>query len=112
MTPEPGDLIQSNKLGCNRYRVEKTGRDESGRIWFTGVVLLPEYLEHGGTVESTYSGLTEEGDRLVGRWTYPDQGGYEYLTEGHIAGHPARAVFRVIGRARKVVQLDLFGEAA
>lgn len=112
MTPEPGDLIQSNKLGCNRYRVEKTGRDESDRVWFTGVVLLPDYLGHGGKVESTYSGLTEEGDRLVGRWTYPDQGGYEYLTEGHIAGQPARAVFRIIGRERKVMQLDLFGEEA
>jgi hypothetical protein len=29
-----------------------------------------------------------------------------------ITDNAFRAVFRVIGRARKVVQLDLFGEAA
>lgn len=36
MTPEPGDLIQSNKLGCNRYRVKNTGRNPSALMAIKG----------------------------------------------------------------------------
>lgn len=110
MTPLPGDLIQSNKAGCNRYRVEKSGRDDSG-IWWSGVVYLPDWLKHGGKVHVTHSGLTEQNGMLVGRWTHPDESEYEYLTDGCVPGQPARIEFRVIGRAQREEQLDLFGDA-
>ncbi len=59
----------------------------------------------GDLIQSNKNGL------LAGRWTHPDEGEYEYLTEVCVPDQPARIEFRVIDRAQREEQLDLFGDA-
>lgn len=111
MIPRPGDVIQSNqRMGVRRFRVEKVIVAES-QVYMECVCIPPDDgMPYTPRVEVGFSGLTVEGDKLVGPWTYPEQNSYAYLTEGFVWGQPAREEFRVIERGRHEEQLSLFGE--
>lgn len=104
-------MIESNqRYGVKRFRVEKVIVIES-HIYLETVAIDPkDGVKFPPRVECYFGGLLVEGDKLVDHWTYPDQSGYEYLTEDFVKGQPARKEFRIVERAWHEEQLDLFGE--
>lgn len=111
MIPRPGDLIESNHIGCNRYRVVEISRSDDRVHLFCHVVYPPEDKNHPRNVEAWFNEMHEDGDLIVSDWYEPWMGYYRALT-GTDDTSPRRLEFRIIGRGHYEEQLALFGEAA
>lgn len=111
MIPSLGDVLQSSHGGCNRFVVVNAQAFADG-IHFHLRVLYPEDSHlHDRKVDSWFNGLREEGDLFVSSWCYPQDAYYSHLN-GPDTTSPRRIEFRVIERAQRERQLDLFEEAA
>lgn len=114
MIPKPGDVIQSNKIGCNRYTViDAISRADGIHLHLQVIWPQEEADRHPRAVDCHYNGLREDGDLLVhwAGWITSEVAWWNTI-QGQDDTSPRRLEFRVIEQARGEQQLDLFGEAA
>lgn len=112
MIPKPGDVIESNQIGCNQYTVvDAINRGDGLHLHLQVIWPKAEATIHPRTVDCWFNSLREDGHLLVTGWITADMPWWSTI-HGADDTPFRRLEFRLIERSRGEQQLDLFGEAA